>query len=146
MDLEIRTFLEFHDRDHILAVMTGGEPADIFPEAFAGSGNLPDEMLAADARGATAYEVVKKLQGDTLLRIAAPILGMTYDDLKQRNRVYRLQRFLAAASVCLVAITGSLFNGRLAPYKDEIAAAIEKDTFFKSLISDDYTGWVYRDF
>ncbi|MBQ8053765.1 MAG: TIR domain-containing protein [Lachnospiraceae bacterium] len=113
VDLEIRTFLEFHDRDHILAVMTSGEPADIFPEAFAGSGNLPDEMLAADARGATAYEVVKKLRGDTLLRIAAPILGMTYDDLKQRNRVYRLQRFLAAASVCLVAITGFLVYASL---------------------------------
>ena len=45
-----------------------------------------------------------------------------------------------------VSFTGSLFNGRLAPYKDEIAEAIEKDTFFKSLISDDYSGWVYRDF
>jgi hypothetical protein len=45
-----------------------------------------------------------------------------------------------------ISFTGSLFNGRLAPYKDEIAEAIEKDTFFKSLISDDYSGWVYRDF
>ena len=92
VDLEIRTFLEFHDRDHILAVMTSGEPADIFPEAFAGSGSLPDEMLAADARGATVYEVVRKLRGDALLRVAAPILGLTYDDLRQRHRVYRLQR------------------------------------------------------
>lgn len=108
VDLEIRTFLEFHDRDHILAVMTSGEPADIFPEAFAGSGNLPDEMLAADARGVTVYEVVRKLRGDTLLRIAAPILGLTYDDLRQRHRVYRLQRFLLAASVFIVAITGFL--------------------------------------
>ena len=108
VDLEIRTFLEFHDRDHILAVMTSGEPADIFPEAFAGSGNLPDEMLAADARGVTVYEVIRKLRGDTLLRIAAPILGLTYDDLRQRHRVYRLQRFLLAASVFIVAITGFL--------------------------------------
>jgi hypothetical protein len=45
-----------------------------------------------------------------------------------------------------VSFTGSLFNGRLAPYKDEIAAAIEKDTFFKSMIIDNYSGWVYRDF
>ena len=125
VDLEIRTFLEFHDRDHILAVMTSGEPADIFPEAFAGSGTLPDEMLAADARGATVYEVVRKLRGDTLLRIAAPILGMTYDDLKQRHRVYQLQRFLAAASVFIVAITGflvyaSLQNRKLSQFNRDL--------------------------
>ena len=125
VDLEIRTFLEFHDRDHILAVMTSGEPADIFPEAFAGSGTLPDEMLAADARGKTAYDVVRKLRGDTLLRIAAPILELTYDDLKQRHRVYRLQRFLLAASLCLVAITGflvyaSVQNSRLSQSNRDI--------------------------
>ena len=70
VNLEIESFIKYHDRDHILAVMTSGEPVDIFPDAFIGSGNLPDEMLAADARGETAQEVVKKLRGDTLLRSA----------------------------------------------------------------------------
>ena len=105
VNLEIETFLEYHDRDHILAVMTSGEPADIFPDAFVGSGSMPDEMLAADARGETVREVLKKLRGDALLRIAAPILGLNYDDLKQRHRIYGLQRIAAAAIVCLAAVT-----------------------------------------
>ena len=105
VNLEVETFLEYHDRNHILAVMTGGEPADIFPEAFAGSGSLPDEMLAADARGETVREVLKKLRGDALLRVAAPILGLAYDDLKQRSKIYKLQRLASAAVVCLAAVT-----------------------------------------
>ena len=105
VNLEIETFLEYHDRDHILAVMTSGEPADIFPDAFVGSGSMPDEMLAADARGETVRDVLKKLRGDALLRIAAPILGLNYDDLKQRHRIYELQRIAAAAIVCLAAVT-----------------------------------------
>ena len=39
-----------------------------------------------------------------------------------------------------------LINGRLTPYKDEIAKAIEQDSFFKTMIGDFATGWVYRDF
>ena len=101
VNLEIETFLEYHDRDHILAVMTSGEPADIFPDAFVGSGSMPDEMLAADARGETVREVLKKLRGDALLRVAAPILGLAYDDLKQRSKIYKLQRLASAAVVCL---------------------------------------------
>ena len=108
VNLEIESFIKYHDRDHILAVMTSGEPVDIFPDAFIGSGNMPDEMLAADARGATAQEVVKKLRGDTLLRIAAPILGVTYDDLKQRHRTYQLRRFSIAATICLAAVSSFL--------------------------------------
>lgn len=113
VNLEIESFIKYHDRDHILAVMTSGEPVDIFPDAFIGSGNMPDEMLAADARGETAQEVVKKLRGDTLLRIAAPILGMTYDDLKQRHRTYQLRRFSIVASICLAAVSGFLIYAAL---------------------------------
>lgn len=113
VNLEIESFIKYHDRDHILAVMTSGEPVDIFPDAFIGSGNMPDEMLAADARGETAQEVVKKLRGDTLLRIAAPILGMTYDDLKQRHRTYQLRRFSIVASICLAAVSSFLIYAAL---------------------------------
>lgn len=45
-----------------------------------------------------------------------------------------------------ISFSGYLFNGRLAPYKDKIAEAIEKDTFFRTMITDQYSGWVYRNF
>ena len=40
-----------------------------------------------------------------------------------------------------VHFSGLLYNGRLTPYKEEIEKAIKKDTFFKSMILDEYDGW-----
>lgn len=94
---EIRTFLKYHDRSRVLAVVTGGEPEEVIPEELGGA----REILAADARGRDLKEVVKKLKKDALLRIAAPILGVTYETLKQRHRIYRLRRAAAALSVML---------------------------------------------
>lgn len=125
VNLEIETFIKYHDRNHILAVMTSGEPAEVFPDAFLGTGSFPDEMLAADARGDNLHEVLFKLRGDALLRIAAPILETTYDGLKQRHRIYRLQRFSAASILCLALITGfllytSLQNRKLAQFSRDL--------------------------
>ena len=52
VNLEIKTFLEFHDRSRILAVVTEGEPEDVFPKELLGSDRTA-EVLAADARGNT---------------------------------------------------------------------------------------------
>ena len=96
---EIQTFLKYHDRSRILAVILEGEPEDVFPEELGGA----DEVLAADARAKDRKEMLKKLRKDAILRIAAPILGTTYDTLKQRHRTYWLQR-TAAASIAMAAI------------------------------------------
>lgn len=108
VNLEINTFLEFHDRSRILAVMTEGEPTDIFPEPLLGRQDGSAEVLAADARGKDLRTVLKNLKKNALLRIAAPILGTTYDSLKQRHRIYAIQRIaaLSAASfLILLAFT-----------------------------------------
>lgn len=97
--LEIDTFLKFHDRSRILAVLTGGEPETSFPEQLLGT----KEVLAADARGADRKEIVKRLKGDTLLKIAAPMLGITFDSLKQRRRAYRYKQ-IAGVATLLTAI------------------------------------------
>ncbi len=122
---EIKTFLKYHDRSRILAVLTEGEPASSFPEellrtssasgsdsaslksapsAEAGFRDSSDagEVLAADARGTSLHEVLKKLHGDALLKLAAPMLGTTFDALKQRRRSYVMKRAFTAASVITV--------------------------------------------
>nr|MCR5716450.1 toll/interleukin-1 receptor domain-containing protein [Lachnospiraceae bacterium] len=70
---EIDTFLEMHDREHILAVLIEGEPNESFPPALLSdeAGN-PVEPLAADVRGATRGERRKKLRTE-FLRLAAPL-------------------------------------------------------------------------
>ena len=61
---------------------------------------------------ATGEEVLRKLRGDALLKLAAPMLGTTYDSLKQRHRTRLFQQLAAAAHEGL-ALQIFVFAGRL---------------------------------
>ena len=106
VQLEIDTFLEYHDRSRILAVLTSGEPEESYPPQLKANADGMGEVLAADARGATAKEVQMLLKKDALLKVAAPMLGTSFDSLKQRQRVYRMQRAAVAASIALAMTAG----------------------------------------
>ena len=99
---EIDTYISLHDREHVLAVLIEGEPDESFPKQILvdDAGN-PVEPLAADVRGASRHEVKKKLKTE-ILRLAAPILGCSYDDLRQRHRERRMKKALAAAATVAV--------------------------------------------
>lgn len=122
---EIDTFIEMHDRQHVLAVLVEGEPNESFPiQLLKDENGNPVEPLAADVRGATAKERNKKLKTE-LLRLAAPLLGCTYDDLRQRHRERRIRRITAL--VCsLSAILATLGIG-FAIYNAKMVAEIEKN-------------------
>lgn len=105
---EIDTFISLHGREHILAILVEGEPQDAFPEKLQvdEEGN-PVEPLAADVRGATKREMNRKLRTE-LIRLAAPLLHCSYDDLRQRHRERRMKKVMFAASAAAVA--GVLFG------------------------------------
>lgn len=103
--LEIETFLQFHDRSRILAVLTGGDETVSFPDALKGRDG-EGEILAADARGDGCSAILRRLRHDALPKLAAPMLGIPYDALKQRHRIYRLQRIAAAALAFLLVALG----------------------------------------
>ena len=105
---EIDTFLQYHDRSRILAVLTGGEPEEAFPDRLLAGPRDQTEVLAADARGKDLKDILKKLRGDALLKLAAPMLGTTFDSLKQRHKVRLLQQITAAA--CLVMGLAGAFS------------------------------------
>lgn len=115
---EIETFIQMHDREHVLAVLVEGEPDTSFPEELLyreveekqpnGSVvkiKIPVEPLAADVRGATRGEIRRKIKSE-LLRLAAPMFDCNYDDLKQRHKERRTRKILMTAisisAVCLV--------------------------------------------
>ncbi|MCD8362150.1 MAG: TIR domain-containing protein [Lachnospiraceae bacterium] len=101
--LEIDTFLEYHDRSRILAVLSEGTPETSFPEQLRGEdGN--GEVFAASARGKSRREVLSKIRKDAFLRLAAPMLSTTYDSLKQRYRSYLFQRIAAATAACAIVM------------------------------------------
>ncbi len=115
---EIETFLEYRDASHILAVLIEGEPSEAFPpqlckikqKVMAEDGAVTYEEktvepLAADVRGSSRKEIKTRMK-EELLRMAAPMLGCEYDDLKQRHRERKIKRllvtFAAAGSICLI--------------------------------------------
>lgn len=115
---EIETFIEMHDREHVLAVLAEGEPDTSFPEELLyreeekkqpdGSIvkiKIPVEPLAADVRGTKRGEIRRKIKSE-LLRLVAPMFDCSYDDLKQRHKERRTRKILVTAmsisAVCLL--------------------------------------------
>lgn len=102
---EIDTFISMHGRENVLAVLVDGEPADSFPpQLLTDENGNPVEPLAADVRGASKKEVKRKLKTESL-RLAASILHVDYDDLKQRHRERQMRRNVSiAAGIAAVAV------------------------------------------
>lgn len=120
---EIETFIAFHGRERVFAVLVEGEPEDSFPEELLyveEEITNPDgtieikkknvEPLAADVRGNSKKEVLKALKSE-LLRLLAPMFAVSYDDLRQRHKERRMRRIVAtsvaASVVCLLIGVGS---------------------------------------
>ena len=116
---EISTFIQMHDRSHALAILIEGEPDESFPEELLKDENgNPVEPLAADVRGKTRHEMNKKFKTE-IMRLAAPILGCSYDDLRQRHRERRLKKAIACVAIAGAIIAGlgisfGLYNARMA--------------------------------
>jgi len=115
---EITTFLETHDREHVLTVLAEGEPYESFPEILTYedvtrtdvNGNTTvireeREPLAADSRGNDKKEILKTM--DTVVtKLCATMFGLNYDDLKQRRREQRLKRIALLASLVGIFVLG----------------------------------------
>lgn len=106
---EIELFKSCHSHRQILAVLVKGEPEEAFPESILFrtetywdhgkevTQKIPVEPLAADIRGDSKREIRKKMQQE-ILRLAAPILSCTYDELRQRRKEYEKRTTMAALS------------------------------------------------
>lgn len=111
---EIELFLTTHDRGRVLTVLASGEPYDVIPEI------LLYEERVDPVTGQPIRELMEPLSCDwrigkrkaiqeELPRLAAPLLGCAYDELRQRQKQYRTRRIVAALSVVLAASLG--FSG-----------------------------------
>ena len=115
---EIEYYKSVHGHDRIFAVLAEGEPEGSFPKELleyesvmvAENGTVyrkieKIEPLAADVRGNNKREIKRKIKEESL-RILAPIFGVTYDDLRQRNRERKKKR--------LITILSATFAGTIA--------------------------------
>jgi len=105
---EIEMFLQTHDRGKVLTVLAGGEPYEVIPEILlhdektdpvTGEVTLVDrEPLSCDWRLSR-----RQAKTEELPRLAAALLGCPYDELRQRQRQYRMRRLITVFSAALVA-------------------------------------------
>lgn len=114
---EVETFLKTHDRKHILLVLAEGEPDESFPELLkyeefevvddAGNTHIERrdlEPLAADVRGDNKKEINKSID-NAIIKLAATMFDLNYDDLRQRHREDRLKKIFALWSVITATIS-----------------------------------------
>ena len=109
--MELDYFISLGRRDRILALLVNGEPAEAFPEQLCTleteNGVVRIEPLAGDVRAETPAEALKKLNREKL-RILAPMLGVSFDALRQRARKRRLRTAAAACAAVVALLSGFL--------------------------------------
>ena len=104
---EINYFLEKHSRDHILTVLVDGEPSEVVPEILQDEdGNLV-EPLSCDFR--VSKKLAEKIE---LPRLVSAMIGCSYSELMNRQRVYYIRhmvKVISVISVLLLAFIIQLF-------------------------------------
>ena len=108
---EIETFLQTHSRNKILTVLCGGEPYEVIPEILLYEqvqGPVTGEMIRRDVEPLSCDWRLPSRQArrEELPRLAAVLLGCGYDDLRQRQRHYRMRRLMAVMSAAVTLSLG----------------------------------------
>lgn len=109
---EIETFLKYHKKKNIFTVLVDGEPGEVIPDIL-----LHDTVTRkmADGSEVTREELIEPLSCDYRLgikkarkvelpRLAASMLGCSYDELIRRRRQYIRRRNTAIISCALVML------------------------------------------
>ena len=121
---EIEQFLKNHDRSHVFTVLVDGEPYDVIPEILLKETvtNIDEngiehtttrdiEPLSCDYRGG-----IKQARKTEIPRLAAALLGCSYDELVMRSRQYRRRRIVTAsaivAAMAVIAIGYLIWSNR----------------------------------
>jgi WD40 repeat protein len=107
---EVEHFLSYRDHDHVICVLADGEPPAVFPPVLLsqpkevsinGQKRIVEESvepLAADYR--QDFRQARKIE---LPRIAARLIGCSYDELVMRQERYRRRKLAAILTGVIVA-------------------------------------------
>lgn len=125
---EIDYFLKNHSRRQILTVLVNGEPQDVIPEIL-----LSEERIVNNDKGepqtirvsleplSCDYRMpIKQATREELPRLAAALLGCSYDELMNRHRQYKMQRLsVVFAGILCIALA---FGGYMLYSRNQIKA------------------------
>ncbi|KPF41565.1 hypothetical protein D621_21665 [beta proteobacterium AAP51] len=133
---EIERFRAMGRGRQVLALLIEGEPSEAFPAALKtlhalSSEDAGVEPLAADVR-ASAGTSLRERRQLALMRLLAPMLGVSFDDLRQREQERQLRRLLVAGALGLALLT--LVSGlAVVAYLQRNEAALQRDAAVRNL-------------
>lgn len=121
---EIEFFLQNHTKDQIYTVLAEGEPQEVIPEILCsdervftlGDGSSQTITVAMEPLSCDYRMSLWKADKEELPRLAAGMIGCSYDELMNRRRQYRKKRIIACASVVFAlaaAFTGYLVHNQI---------------------------------
>ncbi|WP_029233221.1 toll/interleukin-1 receptor domain-containing protein [Butyrivibrio sp. VCB2006] len=114
VEREIKLFLQNHPQENVLTVLVDGEPHDVIPEMLQNR-----EVVRQNDKGesVTVFEPVEPLSCDYRLsrreaksvelpRLAATLIGCSYNELMNRQRQYKMKRLTAIFSGAMALAVG----------------------------------------
>lgn len=122
---EIRYFRKLHGNTNtnILTILVSGEPFSAFPnELFHeqrydpkyGMTEIDIEPLGADIRGENDRQRLKKLKSTEIYRLLAPIIGLSYDGLYNREaRRRNRRRMILTTGVAAAALAFGIYSNAM---------------------------------
>ncbi|MCR5100085.1 MAG: TIR domain-containing protein, partial [Butyrivibrio sp.] len=131
VEREIETFLKNHTINQILTVLADGEPYDVIPKSL-----LTGKRQVVNEKGETIteefpYEPLscdyrmpyRKAKAEELPRLAAALIGCSYDELINRQRQYKMHRMaavFAGAMTLSLGFAGYMFYSNTQIHKNYV--------------------------
>ena len=113
---EIELFLKTHSKKQVFTVLVDGEPSEVIPEQLLTDtvtktdpdGNVYEEEVTYEPLSCDFRAGLKEAKRTEISRLAAALLGCTYDELARREHQYKRRRNLAigipAAFILAIAV------------------------------------------
>ncbi|MBR4494878.1 MAG: toll/interleukin-1 receptor domain-containing protein, partial [Clostridiales bacterium] len=132
VEREINFFLKNHSKNKILTVLADGEPTEVIPKIL-----QQDERVVKDEDGTerTIKVNIEPLSCDyrmplnkakklELPRLAAALIGCSYDELVRRQRAYKTRRLMIVSAV--IAAAAIVFGGYMYRSKLKVDQALRQ--------------------
>ncbi|MDR0433429.1 MAG: TIR domain-containing protein [Gracilibacteraceae bacterium] len=142
---ELTYFIECRGIDHVIPVITEGEPVDVIPAEIMplDAEGIAKEPLAMVVSGSGAGERLKKLRHEKL-RLAARMLNVNYDDLYRRFHRRKMRLLLSAAATALTIVSlfaaGAVYAATQIEKQRTAAVANETQLLIQRSFSDSESG------
>lgn len=114
VEREIKLFLQNHPQENVLTVLVDGEPHDVIPqilqnrevEKYNEKGELVKEFVPVEPLSCDYRLPRREAKNVELPRLAATLVGCSYNELMNRQRQYKMKRLTAIFSGAMALAVG----------------------------------------